>query len=38
LAGRNRGTDTAMIVSYIDDRPTRPPLLDLLARQQHARL
>jgi hypothetical protein len=30
--------DTAMIVTYIDYRPTRPPLLDLLARQQHARL
>jgi hypothetical protein len=30
--------DTAMIVTYIDDRPARPPLLDLLARQQYARL
>lgn len=30
--------DTAMIVIYVDDRRTRPPLLDLLARQQHARL
>jgi hypothetical protein len=30
--------DTAMIVSYIDYRPARPALLDLLARQQYARL
>jgi Domain of unknown function (DUF4389) len=30
--------DTAMIVSYIDYRPARPPLLGLLARQQYARL